>query len=199
MEIKFDKPIPSKMRFEGTEIEYKNHLSVSDMANLINSYCQMYFYTVGQEDKFVSMTRFNLLEAEVNLKIGLIKLMTNIDTTDENGDVLFSIDDFETSGLFDEITGRIYNYPEFRNLLDKTVEDIKRDTYESESVNASIKKVIDSVYSFIQKMNETDLTPESMEKIKKLSEEILSNVEQSPIADAIEDKTRKTRKKKATE
>jgi hypothetical protein len=159
----------------------------------------MYFYTVEPQDKFVSMARFNLLEAEENLKIGIIKLVTNIDATDENGDVLFSIDDFETSGLFDEIVERIYNYNEFRNLLDKTVEDIKHDIYENESINGSIKKVVDSVYSFVEKMNNTDLTPESMEKIKQLSEEILSNVEKSPIADAIEDKTRKTRKKKATE
>lgn len=193
MKIEFGEPRRYTLKWGDAIISYKNRLSMSEMSNLIISYCQMYFYTVGE--KFIPYTKYNLIGAEINLMAGVLSLITDIDVTDEESNILLDIDALVESELYDEIINKVKNYSYFRGLLDEVVRQKEKEIQEENSLVSSIKSAVDSITIFIEKMGSTDITPENLERIKELSQDIIKSVDASSIANVLEDKGRKTRKK----
>lgn len=157
-EIAFKEPEIQEVVFGNIKIKVKPYLSLTDQMTLLSIYLEEYF---GKEQ-----TR--ILESEYKLVFGILDLCTNIDVEKISLNSLLANYKF-----WEDIKAKIKNYGEFRALLARTIEEVK----ENKRIEKSLGNVIEGLVDKISNLLNTDISPESIEKVQQL----LKDVEESKI------------------
>lgn len=159
----FETPKNKEVLINGTKVEVKPYLSISEQIEIADDYVSAYFYS-DEEHKYISSTEWNSFGAEYILKIAILDKLTNIDVDQ------FDLDGFNFTDIFDNIISHVFNYCSFRESLYEIVESIK----EQKRLEKSLGKTIDSLAmkaeEFFINMKNVDVDSLSRESIALLNE-----------------------------
>lgn len=186
----FETPKNKEVLINGTKVEVKPYLSISEQIEIADDYVSAYFYS-DEEHKYISSTEWNSFGAEYILKIAILDKLTNIDVDQ------FDLDGFNFTDIFDNIISHVFNYYSFRESLYEIVESIK----EQKRLEKSLGKTIDSLAmkaeEFFINMKNVDVDSLSRESIALLNEIRESGVGRILSEAQIEkDKNKQTTKRK---
>lgn len=156
--IEFKEPEFQEVIYEKNKIKVKPFLSLTDQITLLTIYL----------DEYLSEEKERVLKSEYQLVFGVLDLCTNISIEELSIDGLLS-----NYGVWENVKKKIVNYGEFRALLARTVEEIK----ETRRLDKSLGSAIEGIVGNIQSILKTDISPESIEKVRHL----LKDVEESKI------------------
>lgn len=152
-EVIFKEPEYQEIKFGNLLIKVKSFLSLTDQLSLTTVYLEEYFSK--EEDR--------ILKSEYKVFLGVIDFCTDI-----NIEKLFIDDIFKNYKLWEEIKSKIKNYGDFRALLARTVDEIK----ETKRLEKSLGNVLESLFEKMQSVLNTEISPESIEKIQELLKDI---------------------------
>lgn len=171
VKINFDVYSDKKERFTFGDIlvEVKPYLSTAEQIFLINKYIQDYF----QEDELFPNMKWNCFRAELNLKIVLLQMSTNIDIDDINDNIYTHVEFWKN--IFD----RIENYKEFEALLYACIEDMKETIRIEKSIGTVLENLVSEGYSLLEKIPE--MSPEEIEKLQKETANLAEKLESSSL------------------
>jgi hypothetical protein len=170
-------------KFLGNKIEVVPTITVEDQIKFIQHYLDNYF---------VSDDLTNYVGAEYSLAFEVLDKYTNVkvfETADlesaENNTIVVSADNniLISLGLWKEVSSRITNYPEFKNNLDRVVSDQKETLALKSSVGTVIDSLVIKVTDFIERLASINIDDEGLSKLKETAKELMSNIEQSPVAE----------------
>lgn len=165
------------LKFNNQKIEIRPYLKMAEQVELINKYLENYLFG----NSAVSLSAYDFVGAELQLMLTVIDLLTNIEVADNDGNLLVNEGDVVVSGLWDEIKSKIDNYVQFRELLDRVVEDVKYQIVLQHSIGTVINGVVEKANVMIDKLTSMDITPETIEKIKEMSKEVTENIGKNPV------------------
>jgi hypothetical protein len=170
-------------KFHGNKIEVVPTITIEDQIKFIQHYLDNYFVTddltnyVGAEYSLA----FEVLDKYTNVKVfessDLESAENNTIVVSADNNVLISL------GLWKEVSSKITNYPEFRQNLDRVVFDTKESLALKSSVGAVIDSLVTKVTDFIEKLASINIDDEGLAKLKETAKELMSNIEQSPVAE----------------
>jgi hypothetical protein len=192
---------PVNFEFLGNLIKVNPILSLADQALMIQHYLGFYFDPLNE---IIPGTSTNYIGAECSLIFEILDKNTNVNMT-EDSDVLIS------RGLWKEVSSHIINYSEFRQNLDRVVQDKKEELALEKSVGTVIDGLVTKVTDFIERLASINIDDEGLAKLKATAQELLTGIEQSPVAevfkesskqaqlDTVAKTTRKPRKSKKVE
>ena len=100
--------------------------------DIVTAYLEVYFNS-EEEDRFAGLdTHFS--GAEITFDIAVLDAATNIKVLSDK----IKMDDVYSSGLMDDIRGRISNLPQIRKRLERIVADAKQERF---SVSGVLKEL----------------------------------------------------------
>jgi hypothetical protein len=185
-----------ELKDKGIEIEVYPFIPLTDQIILIVNYLNNYFQP---EQNFISRSKCDYVGAEYALTMELVDKYTNIDIVGLGSDILYE------SNLWEKIKLCFSNYDQFRETLERIVNDVKQDLQNEKSLGNVLGEVTPMVKEFIQngmdlveKLASTEINDETLEKLKTTLKEITDGVSSNPIAKAAfseADKAVKTEKK----
>jgi ElaB/YqjD/DUF883 family membrane-anchored ribosome-binding protein len=187
VKITYDVPENVVISINGIDIEISPFLNLSQQIVLINHYIEDYFSK--SENKVITGSDFNYLEAEYNLMYNLLQVATNIDVDS-------IIPEAITSPLshIHSIPDHISNYGEFRNSLSKIVDDIKWQKSYENSIGSVLSNFVDKSYEILEKIS--NISPKEIEEIQKKSENLLEELKDNSLI-GIKEAPKKRAEKKA--
>lgn len=157
------------------KIQIKNVLSIEEQMALTRDYIESYFAINDGK----SFGRYNFIEADLLLKVGLIDNLTSIDT-DAKG---FDINAMEASGVMEVIEMHVLNLGYFMDRLEETVVIIEEEKESEKALGSVIDSALSKLSEFASKLNVEDI-----DKIKEGVADILQQVEKSPVSDYLKGK-----------
>lgn len=167
-----------KIDYEEQEIKVKPFMTIAEQVLLIHHYVKEYFLP-DPELIVIQETSRNPVWAEIKMRLEILKMFTNIDTKD------LDIDYFFASGLWEKITENIKNYSEFYTRLNAYISDIEKEMIYKKSLGVVIDGLADRLESIINRLAE--ITPDQINKMKEVGEELLKEIEKSPVAGAFKE------------
>lgn len=157
----------------------KNYLSLNEQAILMGVYLNEYFNEIN--------VHTNVLRAEYGLLSTMLELITNIMTTEGEGDNEVSALDINdllaNFSVLKKIRESIQNYGEFRSLLKATLDSEVQKRTLDESLGKSLKTLFTQAQELIQNLSEVSVDPEKMENVRTM----LKEVNESPILSKLGD------------
>jgi RNAse (barnase) inhibitor barstar len=161
---------------DGTEVEVMPFLTMEDELALINMYVKNHFFP---EINNTEKSDWAYWDAERALKLGVIDLKTSIQiegTEFENF--------FYSPNIWEKITDSINNYWDFREILDQTVNDIKKQLAMKNSVGAKLDSLFDKIEVLLNSLQESmaNLNPEMLDKLKETGSALIDKLSENPIA-----------------
>jgi len=181
--VKYVFRLPDEIEIEhnGVKIKIVPFLKASQQIYLINQYIEQYFEELSEKDKVVSLSKYNYMTAEYNMRGYIYQMLTNIDHESITQETLG--DDI----LWDKIEITIVNFYDFYyKNLDYIIEDIKFQIQIENSVGNVIANFSDKISNILDKFSE--MTPEEIEKLQIQGKELLEELKENAI---IKDMTRK--------
>jgi hypothetical protein len=203
-------------KFGGNKIEVIPTISIEDQVQFIRHYLGNYFNAT----ELIPGTSTSYFTAEYSLAFEVLDKYTNVKVFEESdlesaedNIVVVSTDNniLISQGLWKEGSSRITNYPEFRQNLDRVVQDKKEELALEKSVGVMIDGLVTKVTDFIERLASINIDDEGLSRLKETAKELMSNIEQSPVAeiykesskqvqlDTVAKTTRKPRKSKKAE
>jgi hypothetical protein len=186
-------------KFLGNKIEVVPTITVEDQIKFIQHYLDNYF---------VADDLTNYVGAEYSLAFEVLDKYTNVkvfETSDlesaENNTIVVSADNnvLISLGLWKEVSSKITNYPEFRQNLDRVIFDTKESLALKSSVGTVIDGLVTKVTDFIEKLASINIDDEGLAKLKSTAQELLSNIEQSPVAEVFKESSKQVQLDQVTE
>lgn len=164
--VKFETIKDSKnfeIEFQGVKVEVKRFIKFSKQIDIIIEYVANYFEDWG------------IIIADKILKTRIIEELTNLDIESMDKDLIDKL--LSETNFYDLITADCYNYDEFVKLLSEIVEEKKRKESLDKSVGSVLSTVAEKVISILD--NFSNITPESLENIRKQTSEMIKDLETS--------------------
>ena len=170
----FKKPENVVLEIDGQNVVVRPYLELNEMVALINNYLDEYFHP---DTKSIAMDEWNLYDAEFSLKMAIVDFVSSIPVAEGSFENLFY------SNLYDIIEAKIVNYWDFRELLDKIVDNIKESIAQKKSVGGIIDSLYEKGKVILDQLVEStkNLTPEQLEKLKETGKELVDKIAQNPI------------------
>lgn len=166
-------PKLKKIEYNDQEIKVKPYMTIAEQVLLIHHYVKDYFLP-DPELIVIQETSRNPVWAEIKMRLEVIKRFTDIDTAE------LDIDNFFASGLWEKITEDIKNYSEFYTRLNAYVSDIEKEMLYKKSLGVVIDDLAERLEGIINRL--ANITPEQLDKIKGVGEELLKEIESSPVS-----------------
>lgn len=170
IKVDFKEPECQEVIFEGKPIKVKPYISLMDMGVIGGVYLEKYF----------SGSPSHVMEAEYALIMTVLDQCTNLEI-EENGFGGF----LANVKLWEDIVSKIKNYSTFRALLKQTVEE-RKELLRLENTTGRVISVLSSkILDLVDKLSNTEITPESIEKVKDLLKEVESSTVFKKVSDKI--------------
>jgi len=168
--ILFKEPSFQEVIFEGKVIKVKPYISLMDMGVIGGVYLEKYF----------SGSPSHVIDAEYSLMATVLDQCTNLEIEEGSfGGFVANVK------VWDDIVAKIKNYGTFRALLRQSVEE-RKETLRLENTTGRVISVLSSkVLELIDKLSSTEITPESIEKVKDLLKEVESSTVFKKVSDKI--------------
>lgn len=184
--VKLEFVIPKEeiIKYGEHEIKIVPFLQTAQQVVLINNYVDDYFSE--REDKLIKESKYNYLEAELNLMNYILQSVTNIDISDFNANLYSDI------VLWDNIKKSIINYDEFRKRLDMVVEIIKENIALENSLGKVVENLINKINEFVDKAG--NISPEVIEQARIAGLEMLDELKKSSVLGNVEEQKGKNAK-----
>jgi hypothetical protein len=174
-------------KFLGNKIEVVPTITIEDQVLFIRNYLDNYF---DPSNDLISDTTTNYIGAEYALALEILDKYTNVDIS-EDKDVLLS--------LTDEIFSKISNYSDFREKLWRVVSDKKEELDLEKSVGTVIDGLVTKVTDFIERLASINIDDEGLAKLKSTAQELLTGIEQSPVAEVFKESSKQAQIDKVVE
>jgi len=149
-------------------VKVKNYITLEEEATIVATYLDIYFNS-DEEQRYEGLdTHFS--GAEIAFDIAVVDIATNIKVLSDNIDM----GDIYSSGVMDEIRGRIINLPQIRKRLERVVADAKQERFSASGV---FKEIIKEITVLAKGLD--------FEKIQELAKEVKAlegDIADSPIA-----------------
>jgi len=162
VKITTNSPEMAEIKFNKQNIEVKPYLSDLDKSIILKT-CSGYLWDV--------------MSLEQSWKICILDLATNIKVVDENGEIVIDGEVLNYSNLFDQVIYGIRNYDEVRQLLDKHIENQKRQIEIQQSLGAVVDVVSTKLFTFLDGLKDLD-----SDKLLENGKKLLSEIEKSPVS-----------------
>ena len=176
VDLEYQEPDKIIITHRGVKIELIPFLEFSEQIFLINNYLEVYFGTqefLPNEEVLLAKPKHHIFEAEEKLMLSIIILNTNINIESCKNDV------FADSVLWDMITQKISNWWMFRERLNATLEEVKREEEMENSIGSVLTDLIENLNNAIDKL--TDISPEEIENLQKTGLEMVQRLEESSV------------------
>lgn len=158
-----------EFEFLGQKIQINTVLGLDDQMTLIRDYIESYF----SPKEGVSFGRYNYIEADLLLKVGLIDKLTSIKVDSKK----FDIDVMEAYGIMRLIEQAVKNLPDFMDRLYETVVIIEEQKESEKALGSVIDVAVSKLSEFASKLNVEDI-----DKIKQGVGDILKQVDESSVS-----------------
>jgi len=169
-EFVFNQPELKIVEINGQEITVRPFLSLAEQLALINNYIDTYF---TPDENNISKDEYNLWGAEYALKLAIVDFCSSIEIKGAFENLLYG------KG-YQEIENAIVNYWDFRELLDETVKNIKSQIIQKNSLASLVEKAGLILNDLGESMK--NFKPEDLNKLKEAGKELISSINESPIA-----------------
>jgi hypothetical protein len=155
----------------GNKIEVIPVLTLEDQILLTIHYLNNYFDNSGE---LIPGTSTNYIGAEYALVLEIMDKYTNINIAEDKDVILM---------YWKNVCQYILNFPEFKCGLDRVVQDKKEELALEKSVGTVIDSLVTKVTDFIERLASINIDDEGLAKLKETAKELMSNIEQSPVAE----------------
>jgi len=178
------------LTYSGMEIKVKPYLSLPAQEEIIRIYLDQYF-----EPSLVIGTTRDCLSAEAVLMLAVIDECTDIKVFDEDGVSPFIKLDalFCNIQLWDAIRGKIRNYYDFRESLNKFVKMMEEERAHEQSLTAVVDNFLGDISEVLGKLSKMDISQDGFEKLQEIVKTVSESKVLSP--DTKAKKPRKSSKK----
>jgi hypothetical protein len=150
----------------------------TNQAYLISQYIDELFRT-KREDEDNYNPSLRRIGAETVLMINVLEQCTSIDTLSMSGDEYLSADLFDIYKATKEV---IHNFADFRQLLDKTIEDKEKQIAVENSVGHVLDNAISKVIAAMTWVSNMNIDDETLDKMKDTVNYVIAEMENSKIA-----------------
>lgn len=140
-----------KLEINEQEIEVNPYITPATSLELAQDYLRVYFSDVYKTEAE------RLLSAEWWFMMGIVNNQTTIPIQEDNMENI-SLELLVTSGTYTHIKEVLYNYNEVKSLIDKTLENAKKDVELEKSVGESFNKIATKVIEFLDKISQVDIS-----------------------------------------
>jgi hypothetical protein len=158
----------------GQDVTVRPYLTMVESVALINNYLKEYF---SPETKSLDMPQWAAWDAEYSLTLALVDLLTDIKI-----DETVAFENLFYSGDFLRIREEIINFYEFRELLDRAVEDVKAQIEQKRSIGWAIDTLYSKLEGLLEQVSESvkNLNPEMLDKLKETGNSLIEKLAENP-------------------
>jgi hypothetical protein len=165
-------------KFFGNKIEVIPALTLEDQILLVIHYLDNYFDNSGE---LIPDTTTNYIGAEYALALEILDKYTNVNIT-EDKDILLA--------LWKEVQSHISNYDVFKYDIERVVHDKQKELALKASTGIVLDSLVTKVTDFIERLASINIDDEGLAKLKDTAKELLSNIEQSPVAEVFKESSK---------
>jgi len=176
IKVSIDSKEKSTFKIGDAYVEVIPYLTVSTQSALISKYISDMYSDEGEN--LIDNVGVRRMNAEISQMLYIIQSNTNIEAKSVNEDLFFS------SKYWKQITERIDNYNDFREMQDKIVSDYEKQLNREASAGFVLSNLIEKVSLFVDKIG--DITPESIEALQQTGVELIERLEKSNVVKDME-------------
>lgn len=169
-------PSTIKVQVGKEDIEVNPFLDASTQGALIYKYIEDLFSTEGRS--FIETVEKRRFNAEIAQMMYILQSNTNVDISELDDNLFFD------SQYWHKVIEAITNYPYFRILQEKVVEDYEKQVDKITSTGFVLSGLMEKLSSFVDSLSE--LTPETLESLQKTGEELIEKLENSKVVEDME-------------
>jgi hypothetical protein len=158
-------------KFFGNKIEVIPVLTLEDQILLVIHYLNNYFDNSGE---LIPDTTTNYIGAEYALALEIMDKYTNVNIS-EDKDILLA--------LWKEVQAHISNYDVFKYDIERVVHDKQKELALKASTGLVLDSLVTKVTDFIERLASINIDDEGLANLKETAKELMSNIEQSPVAE----------------
>jgi hypothetical protein len=187
--LNFLQKTTGQIQFADNVIETELYISPAVQGYLISQYLNDLYKEPKSGETFASgLCR---LSAETMLMINVLENCTSIDTDSISEDVFLSSQLYD---VYNRVREVIHNFSDFRQVLDKTVEDRERQIALEYSVGKVLEGAVSKVIEAAEWFTNLKIDDAQLEELKKAAKEITEDLAKSPISQVLNE----ANKEKAT-